>query len=333
MLGELRTCYQRSLSAAEECEGHLADLSGRARAAVNVAAGSSAAVAVVLADTFIGNADVDSTILSQQQATRVATLRANLSDADRSRLDALLAAAATPTERAYLLKAFAAGHSVAEVVAFAQKIHGRAAAWLRTNLSLIDPGQTGGVWLRNRQLRQYDATTCGSTSILAARAMTDPIYAFELTCGGDPDERDPDGDRFQVRLAAEEQRIHDTTNTVWPQSLGTSPWGVANELTNQAGSLGTGYDWRLVDDSDPRSVDPALAGAVRAVDAGQPVPVLIGDGYPRHYVLLVGHDGEDLIFYNPSGELVRIAERDFRDGNLGQLGFDHVQAVILPTAG
>jgi hypothetical protein len=320
--------YEQSLSAADELEGHLADVAGRARATADTAAGDSAIDAVVNADTLIGAGDHDSAILPPALAARAADLRAKLSPQERAQLDALLAGASSPEERAYLLKTFAAGHSVADVAAFDAKIHGKDPAWLRSHLSLIDPGITGSVTFNGRSIEQYNETTCGSTSIVIAHAMTDPLYAFQLTTGGDPDAVDPTGAEFGKRLDAEEQRTHDSTNTVWPQAIGTSPWGMAGGMGDQ---LGGDYDWHLVDDTDARDVDPVLAGAVRAADSGQPVPVLIGDSVPRHYVLLVGHEGDDLLFYDPSGgEVTRVGEDDFRNGRMGALGFDHVQGVILP---
>jgi hypothetical protein len=325
--------YEESLSAADELDGRLADCKGRARAALNVAAGNTALNAIVLADTLIGALDRDSAILTTAQAARVADLRGRLSELDRSKLDGLLAGATSPEERAYLMKAFAAGHSVTEIAAFDQQIRAKTPIWLRAHLSLVDPGTSGQTTFFETVIKQFDGTTCGSTSIVIARAMTDPLYALQLTTGGDTDDHHETYKQFGERLAAEEQRTHDSTNTIWPQAIGTAPWGVAGELTDHASSLGTGYDWHLVDDTNPRSVDWALNDAVRSVDDGQPVPVLIGDGYPRHYVLMVGHEGDDLIFYNPSGEVTRISEQDFRDGRMDELGFKHVQGVITPKRG
>jgi hypothetical protein len=165
-----------------------------------------------------------------------------------------------------------------------------------------------------------------------ARALADPLYALYLTNGGGAGDNPPNaGALFGDRLRAEEQRIHDSTNLVWPQSLGTPPWGVSDELNLHREAFGTDFTWRLVDDTDSGSVNQALRDAVTAVDGGQPVPVLIGDSVPRHYVLMVGHDGDDLLFYNPSGAVTRVSEQDFRDGNMSALGFRHVQGVITPT--
>jgi hypothetical protein len=325
--------YRDSLSAADQLAGRLADVRGRARADAARRAGRTPAQAVVLADTAVsGSLTTDNGILPAVQFERAARLRDALSPADRALLDGALAAATDPVEQAYLLKAFAAGHTVAQVLVFAAEIAGRGREWLRTHLSLVDAGRPGAVRYKGARVEQYDHYTCGSTSILMARAMTDPVYALQLTTGGRPDDpTETDGDAFHRRLAAEEQRIHDETNLVWPQRLGTTPWGVSNELNDNAAALGTEYDWRLVDDTDARSVDPALRDAVTAVDAGHPVPILLGDGAPTHYVLLVGHDGADLLIYEPTGaEVVRVSEADFRAGRLDALGPTHVQAVVTP---
>jgi hypothetical protein len=218
----------------------------------------------------------------------------------------------------------AAGHPIDAIERFGAQIHGKDEGWLRQQLSLVNPAGSGTVSYDGRLIRQFDGTTCGSTSIMIARAMNDPVYALSLTTGADGNRFD--GEDFSERIKAEEQRIHDSTNKVWPQKLGTSPWGLTDELNR----YGTQYDWRAVDDTSKGSVNPALDAAVGAVDAGHTVPVLIGDGYPKHYVLLIGHEGGNLVFYNPSGEVVRVSESDFRDGNMSALGYRHVQGVVTP---
>ena len=327
--------FQESLDAADQLGGRLADVTGRARSGVNRRAQLTPANAVLLADAAIGGGiRGDNVILTPAQAERVGDRRALLTDGEQVRLDGILEASSSPQERGYLLKAFAAGHSLDELHAFGTHIHGRDPDWLRQHLSLLDPGQPGAVTFNGANVEQFDHTTCGATSIVVARAMIDPVYSLQLTAGGDPDAPAADSaDAFTARLKAEEQRLHDSTNTLWPQRLGTTPWGVSGALNAHADAAGTGYDWHVVDDTDDRSVNPALHGAVAAVDQGYPVPVLIGDSYPQHYVLLVGHDGSDLLFYQPEhpGEVVRVGEQDFRNGNMSALGYRHVQAVITPT--
>jgi len=305
------------------------DITGKARAGVVASPHISPFDTVLLAAAGItGPADEDNGILSTAQLRRAGDLMDALSPQDRQALQAVLDRAGSEAERAYLLKALAAGHSVAEISAFADQIRGQPEAWLREHLSLVDPGARGEVRFGGRLVEQFDGTTCGSTSILIARAMNDPLYAMTLTTDGNGNGLS--GDEFYERLKAEEQRIHDSTNTLWPPALGTTPWGLSGELNEYEDSFGATYDWRIVDDTDGGSVNPALDDAVGAVDAGYTVPVLIGDSYPAHYVLLVGHEGSNLIFYNPWGEMTVVSEDDFRNGKMNAMGFDHVQAVVVP---
>jgi hypothetical protein len=336
LLGKAASAVAGAISVFEQLEQAedtlrrgMRDIIGKARAGAVDSPHLSPFDTVLLAVAGIsGTADEDNGILTTAQLRRAGDLMDALSPQEREELQALLQGAGSDSEPAYILKALAAGHSIAEITAFAGQIRGKSDAWLREHLSLVDPGGRGEVRFGGYSVEQFNSTTCGSTSILVARAMNDPLYAMTLTTDGNGNGLS--GAEFYDRLAAEEQRIHDSTNTLWPQSLGTSPWGLSGELNEHADSFGAQYDWRLVDDTDRGSVNPALDDAVGAVDAGYTVPVLIGDSYPAHYVLLVGHEGSNLVFYDPAGRLVVVSEDDFRNGNLGALGYQHVQGVIVP---
>lgn len=320
----------------------LRDVAGKARAGAVRSEHVDAFDAVLLANAGIdGGAREENGILTSAQLARVGEQMDRLSEADRARMQALLEGAGSEHERAYLMKALAAGNSVDQIAAFATVIHGKSDEWLRKQLSLVNPGATGLVTYGNPPVSvdQYNGTTCGSTSIMIARAMNDPLYAMSLTT--DAQGNPLTSTEFERRIADEEERIHNVTDPSWRHGIGTMPWGMADELSRNEEALGAPYDWRWVDDTDSGSVNPALDDAVGAVDAGHPVPVLIGNGasmdggfppsVPRHYVLLVGHEGDQLIFYEPSaGEMVRVSESDFRDGNMSALGYDHVQGVVTP---
>ncbi|TDC07853.1 hypothetical protein E1267_12240 [Nonomuraea longispora] len=307
----------------------LRDVQGKARAGAARSPHIDAFDAVLLAAAGIGGpVQEENGILTTAQLARAAEKMDALSEEDRARMQRLLDDAGSETERAYLMKALAAGHPVDEIATFASAIRGKSESWLREHLSLVDPASGGTVRVNGVELQQQDQTTCGSTSIMVARAMNDPLYALSLTTD---DQGNPlTAAELRQRLTDEQHRIHDSTNTAWPQSLGTSPWGLTDELNEHADSFGTRYDWRIVDDTDAGSVNPALDDAVGAVDAGHTVPVLIGDSYPAHYVLLVGHEGDNLVFYNPSGDLTRVSEDDFRNGDITALGYEHVQGVVTP---
>ena len=269
--------------------------------------------------------------------------RADAPPADRAALDAALAAAASPLERQYLEKAVAAGHDAPVITAFADRIRGRTPAWLRHHLTIVDPARPGRVTHDGVPFAQTDGTTCGTTAVLLTRVLTDPVYALALTTGTDPeagdpgqegpDPSDPDEparpDAFGQRLAAEQQRIHRVTNTAWPQALGTSPWGMRRGLAREAGAR---YGFRWTDDTDRRVLAAATRDALAAVDAGHPVPLLVGNVYPAHYLLIVAHDEDHVLIYNPAGgRLAEVAVTDLRAGNLAAVtAFRHLHGVLLP---
>jgi hypothetical protein len=316
--------YRRWAGAVDTLRRGLDDVASDARAQAATGGGLDAFTAVRLADTGLDPAGIgtDDGILTVAQLTRAGGALGALSTADRKTIDTLLGGAASDVARAYLLKALIAGDSIAAIALFAKSIGGKSDDWLRSHLTIANPDQPGALVIDGQIVAQQDETTCGSMSIIMARAMNDPIYAMTLT--------DKPGTSLTDMLRQEEQRVHDETNTLWPQQLGTTPWGLTDVLNANSGELGTSYRWHLVDDTDAGSVGPALTGAVAAVDAGYPVPVLIGDGVPRHYVLLIAHDGDTLTFYNPSGAVEQVSEADFLNGNVGTLGYAHVQAVITP---
>lgn len=187
-----------------------------------------------------------------------------------------------------------------------------------------DPGR---VILGGAPLAQVDGTTCGATVVLVTRAIVDPIYLWWLTRGHEA--------QVAARLAAEQRRIHAYANQVWPRRLGITPWGMVAALNGRVAPPGVRYGWRMVDDTDPASVGAVLRDAVAALEAGQVVPVLVGNSYPRHWVLLTGlrrRDGQvgELVFYNPSGSVVRVPVTDFVQGRSSGLGFPHAQAMVVP---
>ncbi|MEU4294842.1 hypothetical protein AB0E63_42025 [Kribbella sp. NPDC026596] len=178
-------------------------------------------------------------------------------------------------------------------------------------------------------MEQTDDTTCGSMTVLMARAMTDPLYVLYLTTGDSDDRADARPEQFQARLTAEEHRIHAATNRFWPQRLGSTPGGVSSELSRHADALGGQYEPRLNTGTGGKS---ALADAVEAAGSGQPVPVLIGDWIPKHYILLIGTDGAGLLVYEPGYATVdRINKQAFLNGKIDIVGFHHVYAVVTPS--
>ena len=265
--------------------------------------------------------------LSRAQLARAAALHRQLRPADQARLDGLLDTL-PGAARGYLLKALAAGHSLAELTGLARAMAGKDGYWLRTHLSPIDPYEPGLAHYRGYLVKQYDGTTCGSTAIVLAHLLTDPLFALQLT-GENPG--DDTGERFLARLKAEERRVHGATNLVWPMLLGTPPWGIRDQMNLPGVGVGGRYEWTMVPDWAPRAADAVLRQALVAVGRGYPVPVLIGDLIPRHYVLLVAVTTGGALFFEPgSGAILRIPPDDLIRRDFHALGFGTLKGAVLP---
>lgn len=219
-----------------------------------------------------------------------------------------------------------------EIAEFAAAIAGREPAWLRYHLRPLDPAESGPVRFRGNSISQYDDTTCGSTVIMAARAVVDPLYALRLTMGGRPDSGVESDDGFTRRLEAQEQRIHDETNRLWPQRAGTPPWGISALLNQDPAALGAHHRWAAVVPAVAWPAGPVMKRALAAADEGYPVPILIGNLIPRHYVLLLRHDAWGATFYEPAGgDLIDIATVDLERRDFSELGWPHLHGAILPS--
>lgn len=126
--------------------------------------------------------------------------------------------------------------------------------------------------------------------------------------------------------------MQDDTNGRWPHVAGTPPWGVRDQLNRNPAGLGARYRWAVVVDGIPSRADDAIRAALTAAARGYPVPMLIGDLVPRHYVLLVHHDPAGALFYEPgSGHIVLVGTRELQRRDFSALGFRHLKGAILPT--
>jgi hypothetical protein len=317
--------------AGDTLAGQFADVRSKAVAGAGLKAGMTADTVLLLATATING----TSLLGPGQLARLEKLMAAMSPADQARLAAVLRAAKSPLEQAYVLKALAAGHSLSQVITFAGEIRGQSSSWLTNQLSLA--GTAGVLSYNGTPLVQSTQTECGSASIVAARVLTDPIFAYSLTTG--PDGQSLTGSQFAARVAEVDAQTHDATNKIWPQSLGTSPFGVASGM-NSGAADGAKYGVQWVDDTDSANAYPALQHAISSVDAGHPVPVLLAPtldgmahGTSLHYVLITGHSSGQLSIYDPEGGTIsQIPDSDFLNGTMQAIDFGapHVNAVIVP---
>lgn len=163
-------------------------------------------------------------------------------------------------------------------------------------------------------VRQRDGVTCGPSVAVMAGALLDRDYGRALSSSA-----------AQQWFDAEQGRVHQAVNMVWPRALGTTPAGMARAITERSKRSGVRYRWR------PARRGDALTDVSAALSAGLPVAMLIGVAIPRHWVLLT--EGDESVFrcYEPStGHLHAVTVEAIREARLGALGFPRAFAFVLP---
>jgi hypothetical protein len=269
----------------------------------------------------------DKGILTPAEEDRAAAALGGLSDADRQAMMNLLATSASPDQRAYLLKALAAGYSVDEVSRFDAMIaaHGDDPAWLAQHLNPLAMDSSG----MNQQPNTFDGQdwtqgqhpTCVASSTVAARAAVDPLYALELTTGGHPgDPAFDNGDAFANRLLAEQTSVYDGGRN-WLDKLplvgndGMSD-GQSTTIADQQIAAHTGVSYSNVDLGDADARSTTIPQIEKAVDNGYPVPVSTRAGNEGHQMMIIGHAGDQLEIYNPWGYTYWVSEGAFSSGDI-----------------
>ncbi|MFD7610442.1 peptidoglycan-binding protein [Streptomyces sp. NPDC059828] len=289
----------------------------------------TAADRLALADTSNPGYSEMNEILTANDLERAGRAMEKLSTADQTRMEILLVSASTPQEKAYLMKALAAGYDISEVEEFGGKIHGKDPGWLQQHLTPISTGMTPGQ--KGKEEHKYgdklwdqDGPTCVPSSTVTARALVDPVYALELT--GGPDGKDDDPDRFLERLRDEQLRMYeegdgDYEGWWWDRQMaGMDSDGQEKISNNEIGPhTGDKYDTQDMDGADDRR--GVLPDIEKSVAEGKPVPINVSrkdeDGdWVGHSLVIVGQEGGMLQVYNPWGTTAWVSEDDFIKGDL-----------------
>lgn len=304
---------------------------------------------------FVGGGDGnDSGPLRGNVVERANAAMEGMTPAQRAEAQRLLANAPDDASRGWLLAAIAAGATGATLLNYSNQL-GRMNPAQR---AALDPTSHSGVFT------QPDGTTCGSSSLLLAKMLNDPLYAMQVMTGYDPrtgqqtgdpspvtDDRNPLGPGATPEQIAMHNRfqhaaieLHHQTNGLtthdgkfngwWPEAIGTSPGSAARQMDGDGGS-GTGgnYETRYVDPGDPGDTYDRIA---RAADSGQAVPVYTydvdGTTGGAHVVLVTGTEDGNLRVYEPESGETRITTReDFESRQLsGSMGWDKPLVAILP---
>lgn len=188
--GLLRDAAVIADEAGRKAASRLNDLASQARAATLSNAHLDSVDTLVLTQAAApGDPEDLNAILTTNDAERAGQYLDRMSEQDRSRIDALLDNATSPQEKAYLMKALAAGHDINAIQDFSSKIHahGGDPQWLRDRLTPIlteDHDTTTGVWdsvrYQGAEWTQGQRPTCVAYSTMVARAQADPLYGVAV---------------------------------------------------------------------------------------------------------------------------------------------------------
>ncbi len=264
-----------------------------------------------------------------------------LSPQDRAAFDALMDGAASQRHRAWLLAALAAGSSISTLRRFAERIN-RAP----DPDALLDPESA---LRRDGPFTQTTGTTCGSSSLVYASMLRDPVLAlrvltgYDATTGQSDDPQRTPADRFteletEMKRRTDDPRIDPdrgwrpgNVSMPWIPALGTSPWAAAEELDAMAPE-GVRYQVDMVDPASPDDKQDAYQQLVEATDQGNPAVLYVGDETsPRHVVLVYAHGDGTIEIYEPGhGERVVVTQEQFVNGEFSVGGWAKPWAVVTP---
>jgi hypothetical protein len=289
-------------------------------------------------DVAIATGSLAHPILGPMQQGRAAALEAKLSPEDQKKYHALLDAAKSAPEKQFITKGLAANHSVAELEAFAAKIAGKSADWMRDNLSLT--GNSDG-----KGIKQQWHDSCGPTTYEAVQGELDPLYALKMHENNKKlTQADDDHARKLNPNMADDQRavLTSTVNgqqgiaVARNQSGGKGMW-IDPALNAVSASTGLTYSQMAVGTAVGQSSQAAsIAKIADAAAKGRPVPILIGPptGDQLHYVLVTATDaGPPRLFtmHDPwDGKTVIRTEAQITGGQIDLAGHNYRRYVEVP---
>ncbi|WP_028814358.1 peptidoglycan-binding protein [Streptomyces flavidovirens] len=355
----MHAAAEKADDAAREAARDLNKLAAEARAGKMKTDNISAADRLVLADIAGPNGPAEmNELLTANDLERSGKAMERMNAADQAEFERMLAESKSPQERAYLVKALAAGHDLNEVSEFRDKIHGKDPQWLQRHLT---PVTTAGDSMNNEGLNpdgssvnkddqafkgerwSQDGNTCVPSTVVTGRAMVDPVYALELTGGPSGQEDDPAA--FRERLGNEQLRVHEEGDgdNEYDFPFGSTPDGMDNDgkttIANKEISPHTGSEYEFQETRSADARRDVLPDIEKAVAEGKPVPIGVegtdakGDR-AGHSMMIVGQEGDMLQIYNPWGTTTWVSEDDFVNGRMGKASdkdLPDAYAVHLPA--
>jgi hypothetical protein len=324
-------------NAGEDTAATLNALAGEARAERVDAGGLDPLDAVVLAAELNAASDGGGNVLTAAELARASQLLNGLSPAQQREFEELLASAKSPAEAAYLMKALAAGNSLAAIEQFDALIHpyGNNIGWLSQHLA---PDLSGGTyegvsWVHWPNVPAgYGYSTysqggigdCVAASTVVATANLDPVLMLKLTTGDQPGVPGSDSVPSFVQttyISSYQAGQHaDGDPGVYPKVDGGLGSKGENLLANTDLGTATGSPYHYVSLNGSGNNLAVLPQVEQAVDSGQPVPLdIFGASGSGHQVVIIGASGNQLEVYNPWGSTYWVSTQQFVNNQLGSV--------------
>lgn len=193
------------------------------------------------------------------------------------------------------------------------------------------------------RLAQPDRVTCGACALVVVRMVDDPAYARSLVQAPVAFAGEQAAgvlhERFRHQVLATHRRTNGWRDSLgrwqlpWPRSLGTTPWGLAREMSNTAAEPGRRYRPRPIVGRRRASVHRRMAALA---SAGHALPLYVGNRWsPRHVVVVLPTRQparRDLLVYDPAdGRCYPIAAEAFATAPLDVAGWRVPWVVVVPT--
>ncbi len=286
-------------------------------------------------------------VIGARAAARVPAAVNALDETSYEAFRTTLGAAGSDTERAYICKGLAAGHTITELEEFALLIRGMSDDWLLLNLNVVRVTTTGDTSSGAGIIQQFH-NSCGPTSVQTVVAQSDPVYALTLNSSGPigaaPDFALSSPETVQNDLAAAEQgailnahAMGNSGNAPEDRELGGTQtrggaW-VEDDMNARRAATGVTYERKNV--PGQIGVEELLAILTVNLGMGIEVPIIVGQtpGAYSHYVVVIRKEGDRYQIHDVwAGQTVWRTSEAFRSGTLN-LPSNHlmVTAVAEPT--
>jgi hypothetical protein len=260
-------------------------------------------------------ATADRGVIGTAEAARARQKAEALPSAERAQFQALVDGASNATEKVFLYKALASGHSVAEIATFDRTIHG---------------------WKAGNGVKQQYGDTCAPTTAQALRGEFDPIYALAVRSSNKDvnkaDDAKPDATNTSLGKEQADLLTGPGRGTTTTREAGTGGTANADATDAVINSMSTWTGYRYA--SDPSgTTDQKLDRVAAQLEKGIATPMRVADAKNNgHIVLATAVDGsgptQRFLIHDPwSGDTGWVTRKQFETGDFDFAGHSQLSSV------